>query len=411
MTRKKRVVFIAAAALLLAAVALFLLLAAKKPVFTYGGHTGTSVSETVSWQQRGSFVPKKITAKDGLGRDLTGAITGDESAAPSAPGDHKIVYRVKNLLGISGRFTLTVHYVDDLAPQFSGPDTIAYTGPEMDLSAAAIGLTASDDVDGDLSAGITYSGQVDAATPGDYPVVYTATDSAGNRATHTVTFTVAAAPAVPTGGSDAGSGGGTAGPITYENGIVEPTSITPTVISDPDSVTAVVNKYRALPDGWEPNDLVSITTNGAGAGYLRAPAAAAWEQMQQAAKEQGLTLIGFSAYRSQATQNRLYFNYRASDVQNAAMYSAYPRRSEHELGLAIDIGYNMTCADDFAESAQGRWLAQNAHRYGFVLRYLPDKVLVTQYAYEPWHYRYVGPDLAAALWQSGQTLEEYFGLQ
>ena len=90
-------------------------------------------------------------------------------------------------------------------------------------------------------------------------------------------------------------------------------------------------------------------------------------------------------------------------------YSAYPGTSEHQTGLCLDfITAQMTALDtSFEETSAFEWLSKNAYRYGFILRYPKDKTEITGYSYEPWHYRYVGVDAAAAIWKNNLTLEEY----
>jgi len=118
-----------------------------------------------------------------------------------------------------------------------------------------------------------------------------------------------------------------------------------------------------------------------------------------------------SAYRSYAEQERTFAYW--VDVlgeAEARRVSAEPGHSEHQLGTAADlttadVGYDLTEA--FAETPAGRWLAENAYRYGFALSYPVGAEPVTGYAYEPWHYRYIGPDQAAAWRSSGLTLVEY----
>jgi len=136
------------------------------------------------------------------------------------------------------------------------------------------------------------------------------------------------------------------------------------------------------------------------------------EELFTAAKEGGHDIMLASGYRSYDLQQRYYSNYvRTSGESEANKYSAKPGQSEHQTGLAFDISsadrhcYLETC---FGETAAGRWLAANAYLFGFILRYPAEKTAVTQYQYEPWHFRYVGKDLARALKESGLTLDEAY---
>ena len=102
----------------------------------------------------------------------------------------------------------------------------------------------------------------------------------------------------------------------------------------------------------------------------------------------------------------------AAKKKKVLTYSAYPGTSEHQTGLCLDfITDNMTDLDEsFEDTAAFRWLSENAHKYGFILRYPEDKVDLTGYKYEPWHIRFVGLDMAEKIHSCGLTLEEYFGI-
>ena len=131
------------------------------------------------------------------------------------------------------------------------------------------------------------------------------------------------------------------------------------------------------------------------------------------AKAEGHALKVASGYRSFADQRYIYNGYAAQSGKEAAdRFSARAGHSEHQSGLAFDV--NLPDLDQlltsFGDSPVGKWIAENAHRYGFIIRYPEDKESVTGYMYEPWHLRYVGEELAAAMYESGLTLEEYFGV-
>ena len=132
-----------------------------------------------------------------------------------------------------------------------------------------------------------------------------------------------------------------------------------------------------------------------------------------AAKAAGLQLQIGSAYRSAATQKSLYYGYVASNGQGYAdLTSARPSHSEHQTGLAIDFTrIDGTCFLEkcFAGTPEGKWLAAHGPEFGFVLRYPDGKTPITGYDYEPWHFRYVGPEAAGKV-AAGQTLEEFFGM-
>ena len=141
---------------------------------------------------------------------------------------------------------------------------------------------------------------------------------------------------------------------------------------------------------------------------ITAETQAAFDAMQAAAAQEGLTLFICSGFRSYGYQNTLYSNYVARDGQAAAdTYSARPGHSEHQTGLALDIN---STDGSMATSAEGLWLAEHCAEYGFVIRYPKGKEDITGYMYEPWHIRYLGKDLAVTLTDAQLTLEEYFGL-
>lgn len=128
------------------------------------------------------------------------------------------------------------------------------------------------------------------------------------------------------------------------------------------------------------------------------------------AKNAGHDLMIGSGFRSAALQATYYNNFvRTQGQAYADRVSARPGTSEHQLGLAVDLAYvNRNCylSTCFKDTAAGKWLADNAYKYGFILRYHENKIDITGYQFEPWHFRYVGKDLALALHQSGLTLDE-----
>jgi D-alanyl-D-alanine carboxypeptidase len=137
------------------------------------------------------------------------------------------------------------------------------------------------------------------------------------------------------------------------------------------------------------------------------------KEMFAAAKNEGVTLVFGSGYRSAALQRQFYDSYKAKDGQQAAdTYSARPGHSEHQSGLAFDLtSKSGTCHLQICweDTPEGKWVAANAYKHGFTLRYQKGKENITGYQYEPWHFRYVGKELATELYNSSQTLEEFFG--
>lgn len=178
----------------------------------------------------------------------------------------------------------------------------------------------------------------------------------------------------------------------------------------------IANKSRAFANPrYQPSDLrpVSVPTlpgRGQDERSLRAVLMPDLEKLVAAARAAGVTLRVGSGYRSYATQASLFASYvRRHGEAAASRFSSRPGHSEHQSGLAVDFaGADQTCwVDDcFERTAAGKWLAAHAHEYGFILRYPKGKEKITGYQYEPWHFRYVGRELAGALHQSGLTMEE-----
>lgn len=187
-------------------------------------------------------------------------------------------------------------------------------------------------------------------------------------------------------------------------------------LDDPGSVWVVVNKLRALqPSSYEPPDLVTVPVDHTNVPKLRAEASVAATELFAAAAAENLSLIAQSAFRNHSQQTRIYDeDVVANGEPYASSYTARPGFSEHQTGLAIDIGAaNGSCSfrDCLAELPEGHWLAANAWRFGFILRYPADKTQITGFAFEPWHFRYVGMLLATEMHDTGiRTLEEFFDL-
>ncbi|WP_249529467.1 M15 family metallopeptidase [Paenibacillus brevis] len=187
--------------------------------------------------------------------------------------------------------------------------------------------------------------------------------------------------------------------------------------SDAQSVTVLVNKEYALPEDYEPSDLVYpdvrfTFSEKIEKRMMRSEAAAALEKLFDGAEEDGIYLAGVSAYRSHSTQTSLFNRYVKKDgLEKAKTYSAVPGHSEHETGLAIDVsGSDGKCAaeDCFGDTKEAEWLAKHATEYGFIIRYPEGKEGITGYKYEPWHLRYVGTEISSDIAERGITLEEYY---
>jgi zinc D-Ala-D-Ala carboxypeptidase len=190
------------------------------------------------------------------------------------------------------------------------------------------------------------------------------------------------------------------------------------IIQNPMNIVSLVNKEFGLPDGYIPEDLVrpnvefSFGNQDIEKSYMREEAAKALEDMFNGAKKSGITLYAVSGYRSYDRQTVL-FGAEVDRVgeEKAVQAVAYPGNSEHQTGLAMDISSksaDFLLTEEFGETKEGKWLKENAHLYGFILRYPEGKESITQYKYEPWHFRYVGIKSAKDIYVNDWTLEEYF---
>jgi D-alanyl-D-alanine carboxypeptidase len=191
------------------------------------------------------------------------------------------------------------------------------------------------------------------------------------------------------------------------------------VVSKPDAITVLVNKQNKLPDSYTPKDLVYtkipfIVPEKSERIEMRQEAADAIEKLFQGAEEQGIHLLGVSAYRSHLSQIALFNSYVKRDgYEKARTYSALPGTSEHETGLSIDVTEGdgkCSASACFGFTKEAKWLQENAAEYGFIIRYPKGKEAITGYTYEPWHLRYVGKVMAKSIVDRGITLEEYYGV-
>jgi D-alanyl-D-alanine carboxypeptidase len=200
-------------------------------------------------------------------------------------------------------------------------------------------------------------------------------------------------------------------PPTIQPKIDEPVAFNNSLhsLDEPSSVWVIVNKKRPLPATYTPESLTPL-----GGASLQADAATALTKLLSGAKKEGISLKVISGYRSYASQQSVYSGYVQTDGQaNADTYSARPGHSEHQTGLAADLGNasgNCDLEICFGTTPGGVWLAAHAHEYGFIIRYAEDKTPITGYQYEPWHIRYVGSELSAELHKAPQPMEEFFGL-
>lgn len=181
-------------------------------------------------------------------------------------------------------------------------------------------------------------------------------------------------------------------------------------IKNPENILVLVNKNNKLNKDYVPSDLDKLSLKYATEEkYLRKEAKIAFEKLSEEARLRNYIIIATSTYRSFEYQNKLYNYYvKTKGLEYADLCSARPGHSEHQTGLAVDVMGSNYDYDLFDQSIEFEWMKNNAHKFGFILRYPKGKELITGFKYEPWHYRYVGIELATQLYQNNITLEEYY---
>jgi len=183
-------------------------------------------------------------------------------------------------------------------------------------------------------------------------------------------------------------------------------------ITNPDSITVLVNKIFMLESDWEPSDFVDI----GGGHMMRGEAAEYFIKMREAMREDGLNLNIVIVYRSYNSQ-RNHFRNAVSRLGLASAEAGFarPGHSEHQTGLAVDVLHKahdggLMMHQGFDDSRQYRWLVENAYEYGFILRYPRNYRNLSGFIYEPWHWRFVGVDVATAMKEEEIALfEEFYG--
>ena len=172
----------------------------------------------------------------------------------------------------------------------------------------------------------------------------------------------------------------------------------------------LVNRQHVISEQYVPDSLRKTQVHGMSQS-MREDAAAALEELFQAAQSDGIKLSSVSGYRSYSKQSLIYSRKvgRTGSEAEADKLVARPGTSEHQLGLAMDLATrdSSTLSERFASTAEGQWVYANCQRFGFIVRYLKGYEDVTGYSYEPWHIRYVGPEHAEAIAASGLPFETY----
>ena len=174
----------------------------------------------------------------------------------------------------------------------------------------------------------------------------------------------------------------------------------------------IVNKYYKLDDGYYYGDLVTMSTRYSisGGQKLNHDAYDAFKKLVEAGEKEGVYIRNLSAYRSYGRQSTIYNNYKKEHgLEWTDKWSARPGHSEHQTGLALDVTKKgMSTFTGFEDTKEFTWISNNAHKFGFILRYPENKSYITGYGYEPWHYRYVGVEVATYIYENDITFEEYY---
>lgn len=312
-------------------------------------------------------------------------ITKKELVNTTKLGKVKVTFQVENFFKKRVKYKYIVNVVDKEAPKIIFKNELeSEMGEEIDLLKDVM-------VEDNSKENITpqVEGEYDINKSGDYKLYYIAEDTSGNKAKEEFILHIKEKNVEKQITSNDNQGttffttskgfkGVTKNGVTYIEGYL------------------VVNKTYTLPSSYG-NGLTNATIE-------------AFNKMQAAAKVDGLNIYISSGFRSYSYQKTLYNNYVNRDgVTVADTYSARAGHSEHQSGLAFDVN---TINDSFANTEEGKWLNDNCYKYGFILRYPNGKSDETGYQYEPWHFRYVGVELAEKLYNNGNwiTVEDYFGI-
>ncbi len=308
-------------------------------------------------------------------------ISQDENIDTSSLGEKEIHLKIKNEQGKEEDYVFKVQVVDTTKPVITAENSLTVlTGTDIELlKDVMVTDNSGEKID------VQVNGEYDINQVGDYALQYVAKDSSQNEATQDFTLHIIERPnereEIPedyTFTTSKGFKGEVKNGITYIDGII------------------VVNKTYPIPSSY-------------GDGLLE-ETKQAFQEMNSDALPLGLNLYISSGYRSYSLQEDLYSGYVLRDGKEAAdTYSARAGHSEHQTGLAFDLN---SISDEFTNTPEGKWVHENAWRYGLILRYPYGKDDITGYKHESWHLRYVGKELAEKLYNNGDwiTLEEYFGI-
>ena len=176
------------------------------------------------------------------------------------------------------------------------------------------------------------------------------------------------------------------------------------IVSDCNNLYVIVNKYFKLAEDYCPPDLVEVDGS-----LMREAVAEAYVKMRDAAQKEGFSIRVTSAYRSIEDQRNIYNNWLLkAPAEVVDETCARPGYSEHHTGLAVDVEGSIKGGRNISKTPEAAWVKENCHKYGFILRYLPETVEITGYASEPWHLRYVGVQVSTDMRDKNvKSFEEY----
>ncbi len=177
-----------------------------------------------------------------------------------------------------------------------------------------------------------------------------------------------------------------------------------------DKELTLVNKYYYLDSDYKPDDIVKTSgTYSYADNSLNKEAYEAFQNLNEAAKLEGYTILINSSYRDYKYQEDLYNSRKKLyGTKIADDFVARAGHSEHQTGYALDVSDYYDEDDEFGKTEAFKWMSENCYKFGYILRYPEDKEDITGYGYEPWHYRYVGVKVAKVIYDENITFDEYY---
>lgn len=333
-------------------------------VLNLGYEFNLNGENTVYLEVYSEYKDAGITAKH-FDKDISNIVKINSNVDTNKIGEYKIIYTLKKGF-VNKAINRKIIVKDTISPVISlnGSSKITL---KLGESYNDLGVKVVDNYDGDITNNVIVDGTVNTKEVGSYEIVYKVSDSSGNESKVIRTINV----------EDKYTGG-------YGNIVEGPTYINGILI---------VNKKYKLPSTFGGTDPTAFS---------------ALKKLQDEASKEGYNMPLVSGYRSYHTQESIYNSYISRwGIEYTDTVSARPGHSEHQTGLAFDVG---ELKSSYGETKEGIWLKENCHKYGFIIRYLKGKEPITGYSYEPWHIRYVGIEAATYIMKNNLTLEEYLGV-